>query len=1084
MHVQCRSLVFVFLGCLSYFMTSCTLHANIENLSSHSKRQEQPADGSTPESGSVIATKLQFSDLPSDARFGLSNGRLTVQAVNDQGLLDTNYNGEVELQVSVDPNGGQTQILKTIRTQANLGVATFEDYLLSKPGFNFKLSAVPLSSSLTPATTPNFNVTRTNLNYGLNYHSLIVAGNRAYASAGYDGVEVYDITTPSNPNKLYTIYTNGQATELVLNGTTLFVLNKWENVSAYNLSNENDIQMYSRLSLSEFANKIALTGSSLFAFDGQYVRIISVSDPSNMSIVASIDTADTTSYRKQNTLEIEGTRLYTRTEGSIFKVYDISTPTSPSFLGSATVSLTSSRDFAVHNQRVYTETSGNLQEINFTTPATPVLTRTFDYWGASNQAIMSVIDDQLFFYSGVNVGLMSLNLPLSAGPMDIVYAREFFNGTNLEVRDVAAGSGTNLFILESNGLRSYSYKKMTATEVGSYNTPGIAYDVEVVGSTAFVADGATGVVLLNVSNPASPALISTYNTAGTAREVIVSGNIVYVADGASGVSCFDIQNPSSPGANATGTIATGGTAYDIEISGNLLAVATGSNVKLYNITGACTFSAQLGSISFSGAQQIAITGNYLFINNNSFGNYVYDISNPSSPTSRIIGGTPQLTEEGGGPMIAHNGYMWSLVNYIINFNRYPISGTEWNSSATLYANSAFAKLRTVEHQNMSSVSAEMAVHNDVIYIPSDDYGWSMVDVSDPDFPKLVYSMDPTSSTNPVQGIAANNDYIYLAKDAQGLVIMQKSTYIPLTRQNEPTSVAVQYSGVNNENYIFKTNGVYKNLSEGLEALSSVSLPAVMSSGLPLYANSNHVVFQDNNCYCNKVFSLADPLNPTLVSETDTFNNFIPSFMTTTRMYGARGTNGVFIYNISSSTANIVGSYNTAGNASDLEIVDNYMYIADNTSGASGFVVLDISTENSPQLVTTLNIPNAKAIARYNNTIYVGSTNGVIVVDITQRNNPSIVRTLTTINNNPTMVSFLVKEGHLLFADNTNTISHLSRVYIYDLRTDAQNPTLVETLLSNENILNITTNSYFIRIHTTNYIKSYFHINYSNFTNNL
>lgn len=1070
--------------CIFYIFSSCSLSGKIS-----SRSKSVPTDSATtqPEgSGGVIATRLQFIDLPVDARFGLTNGRLTVQAVNDQGLLDTSFSGEVELQLSVDPNSGQTQVLKTVRAQANLGVAVFEDYLLSRPGANFKLTVVPVATTaLAPAVTPNFNVTRTNLNYGLSYHSLIVSGNRAYASAGHDGVEVYDISVPSSPSKLFTIYTNGQASSLALSGNTLFVLNKWENLVAYDLSNENDIQLYSKLVLSEYANKIALSGNHIFAFDGRYVRVISVADPSNMSISASIDSGDTSDQRKRNTLAIEGNKLYTRSEGYNYSVYDISTPTSPSLLGSATASVTGTQDIAVLNNRVYAESAGSIREIDFTNPASPVNNKSFDYWGSSNIGYMSIIDSDLFYYGGTSVGLLSLQIPLSASSFDTINTRDIniitSTDQNTSALAFAKGTGNNLFVLSANGLRNYTYQKMTPTQVGSYNTPGLAYDVEVVGTTAFIADGATGVVLLDVSSPASPTLISTYNTAGTAREVVVSGTTVYVADGASGVACFDIQNPALPGAVATGTIATGGTAYDIEITGSTIVVATDAGgIKFYTITGTCTFSAQVGSITFSGARQIAIDGDFLFASS-SMGNYVYDISNPASPSARMIGGVAQKTFAGGGPLFVSQGRLWSK-DLTSNFARYLLSGQNWDTSSSLSPTGDYSTIRTVEHQNTVNMSSEMALHDDVLYIAGDEYGWSMVDISDPDYPKLLYSFDPNTSTNQVHGIAANNDYVYLAKDAQGLVIMSKSGYSALTRMNQPNSVGIQYSGLANNNYIYKANGIYKNQGDGFEQLTGTTLPTIMQNSAPSYVDDNYAVVLDNNCYCNNVFSLADPLSPALVSSTAAFVFFNPSLIVNNKMYAARGVSGVSIYNIANSSATTIGSYNTAGSTADLEVVDNYIYVADNTVN-DGLVVLDISNESAPQLVTTLNIPYAVAIARNENTLYVGSTSGVVVVDITQRATPTIVRTISTANNTFSMKNFFIRDGHLIFADNAGTGSHISRAYIYNL-SDQQNPSLVETLVSNSSITSITTNSNFIRLHTDQHVKNYFHVDYSNFTNDL
>ncbi|MDO9027212.1 MAG: hypothetical protein Q7U87_04955, partial [bacterium] len=70
--------------------------------------------------------------------------------------------------------------------------------------------------------------------------------------------------------------------------------------------------------------------------------------------------------------------------------------------------------------------------------------------------------------------------------------------------------------------------------VGVYDTPGFAWAVAVSGNYAYVADGDSGLRIINISNPASPTETSCYDTPGCAYAVAVSGNYAYVADGDSG----------------------------------------------------------------------------------------------------------------------------------------------------------------------------------------------------------------------------------------------------------------------------------------------------------------------------------------------------------------------------------------------------------------------------------------------------------------------------------------------------------------------------------------------------------------------
>ena len=59
--------------------------------------------------------------------------------------------------------------------------------------------------------------------------------------------------------------------------------------------------------------------------------------------------------------------------------------------------------------------------------------------------------------------------------------------------------------------------------------------------------------VISITTPSSPVLLGTCPTPGTARCVEVSGNYAYVADGVSGLQVIDISTPSAPLARASMT---------------------------------------------------------------------------------------------------------------------------------------------------------------------------------------------------------------------------------------------------------------------------------------------------------------------------------------------------------------------------------------------------------------------------------------------------------------------------------------------------------------------------------------------------
>jgi hypothetical protein len=70
-------------------------------------------------------------------------------------------------------------------------------------------------------------------------------------------------------------------------------------------------------------------------------------------------------------------------------------------------------------------------------------------------------------------------------------------------------------------------------------------DVEVVGNYAYCAF-VNGLVILDISDPASPMFISQLYLQGIGYDIDVEGNCAFIADGFFGLKVVNISNPSAP----------------------------------------------------------------------------------------------------------------------------------------------------------------------------------------------------------------------------------------------------------------------------------------------------------------------------------------------------------------------------------------------------------------------------------------------------------------------------------------------------------------------------------------------------------
>ena len=103
------------------------------------------------------------------------------------------------------------------------------------------------------------------------------------------------------------------------------------------------------------------------------------------------------------------------------------------------------------------------------------------------------------------------------------------------------------------------------------DTPGEARDVVVYDEIAFVADGAPGLQIIDVSAPALPSIVGSVDTAGNVRAVDVSGTLAAVIDGGA-VSIVDVTNPTNP--QIVGSIGIPGQAKDLVVRDTLAYVAS------------------------------------------------------------------------------------------------------------------------------------------------------------------------------------------------------------------------------------------------------------------------------------------------------------------------------------------------------------------------------------------------------------------------------------------------------------------------------------------------------------------------------
>lgn len=204
-------------------------------------------------------------------------------------------------------------------------------------------------------------------------------------------------------------------------------------------------------------------------------------------------------------------------------------------------------------------------------------------------------------------------------------------------RVYAGQGGTATLTVTSHGVSASATVEVTSTSpvaLASIALPCDAGDVAVRGQFAYVACGLAGVVVVEVTDPAHPAVATTVDTPGYAKSIVVSNHYAYVADGPAGLSVLSIAMPRQP--TLVSTLSTGAPTRDVALKAAHAFLAQGNGLAVVDVSDpAAPALVHLEPLT-GGALGVAIAGDMAVVARNTAGVTVFDVADPSAP---VLGGT-------------------------------------------------------------------------------------------------------------------------------------------------------------------------------------------------------------------------------------------------------------------------------------------------------------------------------------------------------------------------------------------------------------------------------------------------------------
>jgi hypothetical protein len=512
--------------------------------------------------------------------------------------------------------------------------------------------------------------------------------------------------------------------------------------------------------------------------------------------------------------------------------------------------------------------------------------------------------------------------------------------------------------------------------VGSYDTPGQAYDVEVAGDLAFVADYTSGLRVIDISDPAAPTSVGAYDTPGAAYGVAVAGDLAFVTDWTGGLVIIDIGDPTTPTLIATSGVASN--AYGVAVDGDHAFVADYNfGLRIIDISNPAA-PTLAGSYSTPAACfGVAVTGDLAFLACSLSGLLVIDISDPANPTLAGSYDTP-----GSARNVAIAGDLALVADYHSGLQVIDISDPTNPSLTGTY--------------NTASDAFEVFVDGNYAYVADYSAGLVVVDISDPANPTLMPSV---GTAGLALSVTVAGEHAFVGAHDSGLQVFQVASVMPpllaANYNTGGTSLDVTTAG----DYAFVADG-----GEGLKVIdiSDPTNPTLAGSyDTPSYAQgvavAGDLALVADGVAGLQLIDISDPTNPTLAGSYNTPGNANRVRVAGDYAFVADGAFGMQIIDISDPTnPSLTGNYDTGANTRDIAVAGDHAFIA---ASLQGLLVIDISDPTNPTPAgSDTHVGYAYAVTVAGDLALVTNSPGILLtIDVSDPTNPTPTGSYVTPN---------------------------------------------------------------------------------------
>lgn len=468
-----------------------------------------------------------------------------------------------------------------------------------------------------------------------------INGDELYVACSEGGLVVVDVSDPANPQQLSesTFDAGGEITntfDVEIHGPLAYVAD-YNGFFILDITNPSAPTLRGAYTAFESENPhlygVHVNGDYAYVcceFDGLY--IFNIANPAAISLAShySGSAANDLSNQYYDSLR-EGNYLYLAAGGSGFAILDVSDATSPGFVSLLNNDYGGILGLVKYGNYVYPFSEFYDQpEIDVSDPANPVQTEVFDVGGNHSLGISLNGDYMILANSTYGIRL----LDISGDTITQVGAVRTIG----RVMD-CEGKGDYAFVAAAqNGLQVLDMTDPAVPAVAaSFALMGYANGLALDGDTAYIAqlteEGASGGLLevVDISNPLAPVSIGSVELDGEPNDVTVQDGIAYVAAQTEGIFLVDVSNPASPSV-ITG-YNSGGSCLASTLWGQYIIGADGPSGFFMLKADGTTLHKVAGALDLGVVQDIAVWDTALFLPGTvaEKGLAIYDLTQPYAP---------------------------------------------------------------------------------------------------------------------------------------------------------------------------------------------------------------------------------------------------------------------------------------------------------------------------------------------------------------------------------------------------------------------------------------------------------------------